>query len=204
MKRWFYKTAAWIVKWPFYLLFRIHLEGMENIPSSGGFILCSNHTSDLDPVFLVLYTPRVIRFMAKKEIFQVFALRRVVRWLGAFPVDRGAGDYGVLDQAADYVKAGDVLGIFPEGTRSKDGHLLRIKSGIGVVAAKTKADILPVCIKGKNGGRPRIFRSTTIRFGPVIPYGELGISGESAHAVRGAIRKITQVMKDLCGEGETV
>ena len=69
MKRRFYRILRCIAKWPIKWIFRVRVEGMENIPQKGGFILCSNHISDMDPVLLIAMIPRVIRFMAKKEIF---------------------------------------------------------------------------------------------------------------------------------------
>ena len=153
---WFFKPLAW-------LLFPFKTIGRENIPDTPGqppLVLCCNHISVIDPVFLEMCQKRHVYFMAKEEIFK----NRLATWffakqLGAFPVKRGAGDTGALDTARRIVEEGKLLGIFPEGTRSKDGRLGRAKSGAALIAAQTGASVLPVAIATKNQ-KLRLFRPT--------------------------------------------
>ena len=97
-------------------IYRIELVGAGNVPQSGGCILASNHESIVDPFILGVATTREIRFMAKSELFENRALAAVMRVLGAFPVARGGGDHVAMSEAADLLRRGEVLGIFPQGT----------------------------------------------------------------------------------------
>ena len=97
-------------------IYRIELVGAGNVPQSGGCILASNHESIVDPFILGVATTREIRFMAKSELFENRALAAVMRVLGAFPVARGGGDHVAMSEAADLLRHGEVLGIFPQGT----------------------------------------------------------------------------------------
>lgn len=117
----------------FWLLFPYKVIGRENVPPEGDptpLMLCPNHISDIDPVFVLMAMKRHVYYMAKAELFR----NKLAAWFvgmkfGAFPVKRGAGDTGAIDTAKQIVESGKVLGIFPEGTRSKDGKLGRAKSG---------------------------------------------------------------------------
>ena len=99
--------------------FKFRAEGVENLPQTGGYILCSNHRSYLDPIFLGVKVKRQLAFMAKEELFRVKVLGPIIKKLGAFPIARGKGDTGAVEFAIDTVKSGKALMLFPEGTRSK-------------------------------------------------------------------------------------
>lgn len=122
-------------------------EYRAELPQEQGYIMASNHVSDMDPVMLGLAFHKPLNFMAKEELFRIPVFNSIIRALGAFPVARGKGDQAAIDHAVGIVKNGGVLGIFPEGTRFKDGKLHRLKSGAVVIAAKTGADVLPTCIR---------------------------------------------------------
>lgn len=162
------------------IIFRTTYIGRENVPQTGGLIIASNHRNSYDPGLFVAARVRKIHYMAKLELFN---LNKAASWLlrhfNAFPVSRGTGDQRSLNYAIRLVNEGKVLGIFPEGTRSKDpnGKMLPPKAGVALIAKATHADILPASIyyEGKSGFRKKI----TIRFGEVIPYEELGLSDES-------------------------
>lgn len=184
------------------LLFPFTVHGRENIPaecSGTPVILCCNHISIIDPVFLEMGQKRHVYFMAKAELFQ----NRLARWffgkqLGAFPVKRGAGDTGALDTAERIVREGKIMGIFPEGTRSKDGSLGRAKSGAALIAAQTGAYVLPVSIRSKDQ-KVRLFRRTALRFGELLSPEELHLSGEKPD-LRYASRLIMQRIGELMEE----
>jgi 1-acyl-sn-glycerol-3-phosphate acyltransferase len=178
----FGRFLLWLVRPLFYLLFPYKLSGLENIPASDGkpLILCSNHISNIDPVFLLMgFKHRPIHYMAKAELFKgPLATWFFSNVFGAFPVNRGKGDTGSLDTAERIVREGKLMGIFPEGTRSKDGKLGRAKSGAALIAARTGADILPVAIKTKEQ-KVRLFRKTLIYVGKPISSAELHLDSQN-------------------------
>lgn len=193
---WFFKPLAW-------LLFPFKTIGRENIPDTPGqppLILCCNHISVIDPVFLEMCQKRHVYFMAKEEIFK----NRLATWffakqLGAFPVKRGAGDTGALDTARRIVEEGKLLGIFPEGTRSKDGRLGRAKSGAALIAAQTGASVLPVAIATKNQ-KLRLFRPTRIVFGPPLSPEELHLDNPEHPDLRFASRLVMDRIGDMIAQ----
>ena len=97
-------------------LFRMEIAGRERIPAEGPCILVANHESVIDPFVLGLATPRIVRFMAKAELWQSAAVRTVMEGFGAFPVDRGRGDFDAFGRAGRLLADGEILGIFGQGT----------------------------------------------------------------------------------------
>ena len=155
----------WIVKFAlrpvFLVLFRPEVVGAEHIPASGGALLASNHLSMCDSLFLPVMTRRRVRFLAKQEYFTGSGLRgravaAFVRGTGLIPIDRADPDAAsaALDAGARAVRAGQLLGIYPEGTRSPDGRLYRGKSGLARVALDTGVPIVPVAMIGTDRVQP--------------------------------------------------
>ncbi len=180
------------------LLYRVTYIGRENVPKKGKLIIAANHISGWDPVFVGSAMVRVIHAMAKEEIFHNWFVKAVVTGLNAFPVSRGSGDRRAFEYALGLLERDKVLGIFPEGTRSKDYRPGRAKSGIALIAAATGADIVPVAIW--SGGKPvRAFRThVVVEFGPVIHNGELGLTdGKKASELRSATRKIMDRIEEM-------
>lgn len=173
----------------FKILFPYRVVNKNCLPPTGKFIVCSNHISMKDPIFIGITQKRLPHFMAKEELFHNKFVAAVIRKLGAFPVYRGAGDAKAMETAFDVLRQGKVLGIFPEGTRSKDGNLLRPKPGIAIFASQEKAPILPVAIVAKNG-KVRPFHKTAIVYGEPIQPEELGITTGSGPELRNASRLI--------------
>ena len=133
------------------ILFSWKVEGRENIPLTGPLILITNHVHLLDPFFLIFSSPRWINFMAKEELFRSPFLRPWLRWAGALSIRRGGkiGDkQRMLKSARNALENGLILGMFPEGGRSRDGKLRKGKPGSGVIASKTNVPLLPVGIVG--------------------------------------------------------
>ncbi len=160
------------------LLYKNKITGGEKLQREGGFILASNHVSDYDPIFLSLgayKAKRKVNYMAKAELLQIPLVGLLLRALGAFPVRRGKGDRGAIEKAISLVKEGRILGIFPEGTRSKTGELLPYKSCVAVVAAQTRCDVVPVSIQVE-GGKLRFRSRVTVCFGDRIPFCDLKLS----------------------------
>ncbi len=159
------------------MLYKIEYVGTENIPENGGFILASNHINALDPVFIAVgMEKRQLHFMGKKELFENPVVKYFLTKLNGFPIIRGAADTAALDYAIRVVKEGNVLGIFPEGTRSKDYKPARAKSGVAMIAHQTKAPVLPVSLYTSDNLKRHT--KLTVRFGEVIPYENLGMSDD--------------------------
>jgi len=128
--------------------FRIKVEGLEHFPKEGGVLLCTNHISNLDPPVVGVTAPRKVLFMAKDELFQVPVLKQLLNNFGTFPVKRGGGDREALRAGLKVLKEGNVLGLFPEGTRSKDGKLGKGMPGAGFFALRSTAAVVPCAIIG--------------------------------------------------------
>lgn len=194
-----YAFGKVLVRWYCKLFYRVTVKGLEHMPQQGGFILCSNHRSNMDPVFLGVYTKPEISYMAKAELLRIPLLGPILRRLHVFPVERGKGDTGALDTAVEVIRQGRyALGIFPEGHRSKDGVPLRPKSGVAIIANRTGADLLPVGIH--IDGELRLFGRVEITYGPMIRYEELGFTGEaSPHQIKYASRMIMERIAALAG-----
>jgi 1-acyl-sn-glycerol-3-phosphate acyltransferase len=135
----------------FNILFSWKVEGRENIPLTGPVVLVTNHVNLFDPFFLIFSFPRWINFMAKEELFRSPFLRPWLRWAGSLSIRRGGkiiDKQKMLRSARDALEKGVILGMFPEGGRSRDGKLREGKTGSAVIASRTNVPILPVGIVG--------------------------------------------------------
>lgn len=189
---WFVTRVIWAV------LFDVTYEGRENIPKTGGALVVCNHRFLKDPLLLAHgFSRRQLFFMAKAEWYKNKPFGMLLRWLGAFPVNRGEGDLSAIDHAVELVKEGRLVAIFPEGTRNRTGGPMRPKSGTAFIARQTGADIIPCAIifGEKRGFREKI----TVKIGQVIPYQELGFEGEERTSLRRASKLIMGRVNDLLG-----
>ncbi|MCR4426232.1 MAG: 1-acyl-sn-glycerol-3-phosphate acyltransferase [Firmicutes bacterium] len=132
----------------FRVFYRFEVRGTEHIPKKGALIVVANHSSALDPLALGAAFPRPIAFMAKSELFRNPILGGLLRALYAFPVRRGLVDRDAYRRSIDILKAGKVLGVFPEGTRSETGELLPPHAGAGRFALQTGTSVLPAALLG--------------------------------------------------------
>ncbi|MGE5576695.1 MAG: lysophospholipid acyltransferase family protein [Syntrophothermus sp.] len=169
----FYRFARALVRFLAKVLFRWEVKGAEHMPQRGGVILAANHVSLLDPLFVGSTVNRKVHFMAKEELFKIPLLGRVITALGAFPVRRGAADRQAIREALRILETGEVVGIFPEGTRSVDGELQKAKNGIALLATRANAPVVPAVIsrsKKMTRGRFHLPRLVKIRvlLGPPI------------------------------------
>lgn len=128
--------------------YKIKVEGLENFPKDGGVLLCTNHISNFDPPVVGITASRKVYFMAKAELFNVPVLKDLLKNFGTFPVKRGGGDREALRAGLKVLKDGNVLGLFPEGTRSKDGQLGKGLPGAGFFALRSTAAVVPCAIIG--------------------------------------------------------
>lgn len=203
---WFYciiVPAAWLV---WHLVFRIKVIGRENLIRDRGFIIAANHISAIDPVFIVIsrFWGKPMVILAKEELFNICGL---LNWMwkkvGVVCVHRGKGDTTVVENTVHAVRdEGRGVLIFPEGTRTKDGKLGRLKSGAFVIAAETGVDMIPCRIIYK-GGRMKLFGRCTVVFGKPIPAEKLQL-GEprSAARLRECKELLTQELEKLLEENK--
>jgi 1-acyl-sn-glycerol-3-phosphate acyltransferase len=187
------------ISWPFVkAFFRLRERGRENLPQ-GGFVLAANHTSNFDPwpLGLPFYPKRQLRFMAKSELFMP-VVGQILRWVGAFPVRRGEADIEAIRTATELVRDGEIVVMFPEGTRRRKGlrkrHQARAHSGAARIALAAGAPLVPAAIAGTD----RLSRLGPLRvaFGPPVPLDDLrGI--EPGPAAREATDRLMTAIHDL-------
>ena len=168
----FYKILKVIFTFTFNLLFSPKVIGAENVPKEGAMIMAANHMSNWDPPILGTYLPRTVGYMAKEELFKPAIAGAIIKSLNAFPVKRGASDRGAIKMALNILKKGLCLGIFPEGTRSRDGKLHKAQAGVSLIAAMSKAPVVPTALIGTNKiwSKEEKFPQLTIVFGEPIYY----------------------------------
>jgi 1-acyl-sn-glycerol-3-phosphate acyltransferase len=164
-----YHAIGLLTGGPIKRLFRFKSKGEEHLPREGGFVLSASHHSNLDawPLGLPLYPERQLRFMAKSEMYRYPPLRWILSNAGAFPVRRGIGDEEAVQKAVELAKAGEVVAIFPEGTRRRKGvvkkHKARPHTGAARVALQAGVPLVPAAIGGTE---------TLTRLGPLrVAYG---------------------------------
>ena len=152
------------------ILFFVRIEGRENIPKDRNCVMMGNHQHIFDPLMLALCVPdREIHFMGKKELWNNKLLGWAFTKVHGFPVDRGNIDMAAIRTAMNVLKEGNTLGIFPEGTRSKSGHMLPLLGGASMLALRSKCDVIPVYIDGNY----RLFHPMVVRVGKPVEMADL-------------------------------
>jgi len=141
-----YSFAKQVVSSYFRVFFKWRVYGKENIPETGPVILVANHISNYDPPVLACSINREVNYMAKDELFRIPILKNILRKLHAFPIKRGANDLKAIKTGLNILRKNQVLGIFPEGTRSKNGEIGKGLPGAALFALKTDAVVIPVGI----------------------------------------------------------
>jgi len=147
----FYRFARFICRVILVFLRRWEVQGLSNLPAKGGLVLVSNHVSYWDPVVIGCAINRRVNFMAKSELFTIPLLGAVIRAVGTFPVRRNQSDRTAIRKAINLLEEGQIVGIFPEGTRSRTGELLKPHLGAAMLALKAGVPFLPVAVKGTKG-----------------------------------------------------
>jgi 1-acyl-sn-glycerol-3-phosphate acyltransferase len=187
-----------LVSWPFIRgLFRERVQGLEHIPE-GGFVLAPNHVSNLDPwpLGMPLWPRRQLNWMAKSELYKP-VIGTLISWGGAFPVRRGQGDEAAIATAVERVKAGEIVVIFPEGTRKEKGlikrHEARPRTGAARVALRAGAPLVPAAI----GGTDQLLRLGPLRvaFGPPVDLSDLNGADEREDAKVATDRLMADIAK---------
>jgi 1-acyl-sn-glycerol-3-phosphate acyltransferase len=170
------RIAKAVMTPPFRFAWRVHTEGLEHVPATGGALIAPNHTSVLDSFFVPLVLKRRITYVGKAEYLDDWKTRYLFPALGMIPIDRsgGSASAAALDAAAAVLERGELFGIYPEGTRSRTGDLYKGHTGVARLALRTGCPIIPVGIIGAREIQPpearfpRLFREVIIRFGEPI------------------------------------
>jgi 1-acyl-sn-glycerol-3-phosphate acyltransferase len=157
-----YGIAKVIVLIVGHTLWRLRVYGTERVPASGGLVVACNHISNLDPPLLGASAPRPIRYMAKKELFEIPVLGPLIRALGAFPVDRQGSATAAIKRSVEVIRAGDCVGIFPEGGRNVAGDK-EPRIGVALVASLADAPVVPAYVH--NSGRAGRLAQIKVVFG---------------------------------------
>lgn len=163
-----YRFCRAVLRILYGFLFRFSEKGKEHVPETGGVVLCSNHISLLDPPAIGILLDRKVNFMAKQELFKIPVLGWLIKGLGAFPVKRGGVGKETIRTAFNLLQSGEIMGIFPEGTRNMSGDVAA-KKGAAMIALKSGAAVVPVAVCGNY----RLFRKTYVVYGPPIDMTDL-------------------------------
>lgn len=181
-------------------IFRVRVIGEENEPTEGGFLMCANHLSAADPFIITAAASTQICFMSKKELFKIPVIGAAMRGLGAFPVDRRAGDVGAVKHAIKLLKEDKSVGLFPQGTRcpDRDPRETAVRNGAAMIAYHANATVLPIFLHRK-GNSGKAFRRTTVIIGKPIPFSEFGYDAEK----KGEYNRIAgEIFDRICRLGE--
>ncbi len=201
MKRSVYRVSKVVFRALLRLLFRMEVSGREHEPLHGPVLVVANHWSALDPPVLGCALRRPVHFMAKEELFRIPLARTWIRWVGAFPVRRGKPDRAAIRTALELLGRGEVVVVFPEGTRNPRGYLLPAEPGAAFLALRARVPILPVGILGtleampKGAWIPRP-RRVQVRIGPPFLLSDLG---DDREALEVAGDRIMRAIADLLG-----
>lgn len=192
-----YRFFYWLLAGICRKLYRIEVINPDNEPIDQHFIIACNHTGAADAVIIGATMKNQIRFMAKKELFKIPVLGAFIKAIGSYPVDRKASDVTALRTTISVLKNKDCIGIFPQGTRlpGVDPSTTTVKNGIGLIAARSGADVLPVCIKTK-GGKTRMFRKNYLVIGKLIKNEELDF--ENNKGSEGHQMAAERIFDDIC------
>ena len=166
---WVYYVAIFLVRVWYAIMFRVEIIGRENIPKEGNGVLCSNHYSNYDPISTAIYLDRLPHYIGKKELFRNKLFSWVLDKLGVFPIDRTVSmDMKAVKTAIKLLKEGELVGIFAEGRRVKEGEDVAAKAGVALFAMKGNAPVIPCAISGQYTFRSKI----TIRYGEPLTLDE--------------------------------
>jgi 1-acyl-sn-glycerol-3-phosphate acyltransferase len=205
---WFCYYAARLITWVLArVLWRVSIEGTENIPTEGAFLLCPVHRSNVDGPLTCILTRRRMRYLAKETMFDIVWLGNVYQAMGAIPVNRGTPDRKSLHTCLSALESGQPLVLFPEGTRQEGDRVTEVHEGAAYLALRAGVPIVPVGIGNSSGAHPKgswWLRPVKIRIVIGEPF-ELD-KGEASRVSRGAIKEgteaITVAVQQLFDESE--
>jgi 1-acyl-sn-glycerol-3-phosphate acyltransferase len=191
------------------VIWRPTIEGLDNVPREGGLLIASNHLSFVDSVVIPIVAPRKVVFMAKAEYFDNPLSRAWFEGLGMVPVNRDDTKAAMasLDIALDVLRKGEAFGIYPEGTRSRDGRLYRGRTGVAELALTAGVPVVPVGLRGTQEIQPIGTRfprraKVTVRFGRPLDFTGRFDGVPRGRARREATDEIMRSIRELSGQEE--
>jgi len=200
----------------FHLFFSIEVHGRENIPRKGAGIIASNHLSTIDSIFVPLVIPRHVTYLAKSQFttgrsFGAWFRRELMTMLGQLAIDRSGGSASAAGIAAGagVLHRGELLGIYPEGTRSPDGRLYRGRTGIARILVEAPVPVVPVAVFGtpevmpKGAKFPRLGRRVIIVFGAPMDFSRYVALGDDRFVLRAITDEIVHEISKLSGQEYT-
>lgn len=194
------RVFFWLV---FHSFWPLKIVGKENVPKSGPALIVSNHLSMVDPFVVGFGADRLVSFMGKEELFRTPIVGFLVRKLGSFPVDRSRRDPASMRIALTILKDGDLLGMFPEGTRSTTGEMQELRAGAARLASRTHAPIVPVAVINTDRALPpgKFIRPARISvvFGKPFELTELSEKPKDEEAMARALELIKDKIAELHG-----
>ena len=194
-------SAIAAISWPIlYGLFRLRARGRENIPTDGGFVLACNHMSSFDPwpLGLPLWPKRFLRFMAKSELYW-FPLTFVLNGAGAFPIRRGQADTEAIETAVQLARAGNIVAMFPEGTRRMKGLVKRFearpRTGAARIALEAGVPLVPAAVRGTD--HLRRFAPISVVYGAPVDIDDLRGAADLREAAQVATDRLMARIEEL-------
>ncbi len=203
-----YSVAKAVLTPIFAFAWRIRVEGIEHVPAEGPAVLCPNHISFIDSLFLPSVLPRRITYVGKAEYLDSWRTRHLLPALGMIPIDRSGGDaaQAALDAASRILGRGELFGIYPEGTRSRDGLLHKGHTGAARLALRNRCPIIPVGIVGSdliqpaNRKVPRVFLPVDIRIGRPIDLTRYHERSQDRLVLRQITDEVMYEIRELSGQ----
>jgi 1-acyl-sn-glycerol-3-phosphate acyltransferase len=211
-----YRVGKWTVGTFMAVMYRPRVEGVENVPADSGAIIASNHLSVADQLFLGSVLERQLHFWAKEDYFhlpgvQGLLMKNLMHGLGTIPVHREGGRAALhaLDAAVPVLQSGELVGLFPEGTRSPDGRLYRGRTGVARLAMEAGVPVVPVGVSGTDKVQPKghtipkvSARGTevTIKFGPLLDFSD---RTDDMSSMRAITDEIMMAIQKLSGQEYT-
>jgi 1-acyl-sn-glycerol-3-phosphate acyltransferase len=194
-----YRLCRIILRFILRVLFRLEVTGLENLPRKGPALIAANHVSFWDPPVIGVNIPRYIHFMAKDELFKIPVLGWIIKKFQAFPVRRGMADRTAIRTAVGLLESGEIIGLFPEGTRSKTGVLGRPEAGVAMIALKTGAPIIPTAVIGTRAtfSAKNRFPRFKVKFGNPICFNSQKYNKDSIEQLSDIMmREIERLLKE--------
>lgn len=189
-----YRLLKFLARIVLAVLRRWEVRGVDNLPAIGGMVLVANHVSYWDPVVVICAFQRKVHFMAKSELFRIPIVGYAVKVSGAFPVRRDRSDRSAIRTALRLLGEGKVVGVFPEGTRSRTGELLKPHAGAAMLALKAGVPMLPVAVSGTRG----VFGKIRVLIGEPVQFQE-GIRATRDAAEKASDKVMRQISSLLAG-----
>lgn len=189
--RWWWLLILLLIRVVGAALWRLRVYGAENIPREGGVLLASNHQSVLDPSLVASCLPREMHFMARRSLFRNPVFGAIIARCNAFAIERDTADVKGVKEAIARLQAGNILLVFPEGTRTRNGSIGPMKAGVGTLAERAAVPIVPVLIEGAYEVWPKgallpWFGRIRVVVGKPLPSG-LGLGTNAGERIRDAI-----------------